>query len=152
MKLAMNSTNSIYPYRSIKVLALLSVLSFACITYNDSKFDWPMVLLSLAAVLAGSILEKLGYLAVLLSWIYIGSLVFRKKSYRHFPVLVAIGVLWVLVILQAYGMITGLRSEAINRNYWFIGSGVLFLASSALLLFQVLNQSNQYDGKENGKR
>ncbi|AKD53972.1 hypothetical protein [Spirosoma radiotolerans] len=139
MKELLNEKKSKYPYSSIKALEILIVVSFASITFDDSKLDWPILILASAAVFAGSPPEKLGYLLVLLSWIYLGSLILDKNIGKRLVIIIAIGILAIIVILQGYGMFANGYPDIVNRNHWFIGSSVLFLISSAILLFRVLS-------------
>lgn len=119
---------------------ILTVLSFACITFNDTKLDWPILILALAAVFIGSLLEKLPYLVVLLSWLYLVGLLFNKHIYKRSAAVAAIGVLWTIVILQGSAMFNGIQPDTVTveRNHWFIGSSVLFLISSFLILLQMM--------------
>ncbi|WP_461126723.1 hypothetical protein [Spirosoma aerophilum] len=123
-----------------KMLMILTVLSFACITFDDTKLGWPILILALAAVFVGSILEKLTYLFILLSWLYLVGLLFNRHIYKRSAIVIAIGVLWTIVLLQGSALFNGVQPDTVTveRNHWFIGSSVFFLISSAFLLFRCL--------------
>lgn len=129
--------------RTLKILTVVTALLYMIIFIDDSKFAWPELELVILLIAAGTPFQKLTYLPVLLSWIYLWVVIFKGSTYNRYWMLLSIGALCILITCEGYGIFASEYPTMINRNHWFIVTSSLFLTSSVLLLFRMFNTEHQ---------
>ncbi|WP_128544842.1 hypothetical protein [Larkinella soli] len=121
-----------------RALALLTIVSYCFIHYDDTVWDLPVIIWTALRLTAGTWLEKVFSFCGLLSFLYISSLCFSSK-FNFKITLTSLGILSAMVAQEGVFLLSGkpIELQTTTGLWFFVPSGICLL-NALLLLYNMI--------------